>query len=493
MRFLFRSFVGLLIFSLTLGVLFFSGFYLFDAIKARSEKSEKKRYQKERIFAVNVERIKRDSIAPKIFSYGEATSKRTLEIRSMETGRLDFVSEEFVEGGFVSKGQVLFRLDQKDFFDALEVAEIELEDTKAQLKEAASQLDLALRDQEVANTQLILRKNSLNRQQELATSGLTTSSVVESSQLAYSSSEQQLINKQNLVEKSKINIDKLEIQLRRRLIAIEKAERNLKETEYMAPFSGIISAVNISPGSLVSKNERVGILIDPDAIEVKFNLSANEFARVVNKKGELQTLEIITSLEIADSILSFKGRIERVSPEIPEGGSGRQIFGSIELNNYNSLRPGDFLLVEVEEPELKGISVLPASAVTIDGKLFILTSEDRLQEVSVTILRRQGEEVIVSGAPKGAEYVVQRSPQLGRGLKVKPLRAKDLENDRTSTQNDDEKLVELDQKKKNELIEFVKSMDRMPENVKDRLIKEINSGKVRSKTLRRLEKGMEGN
>ncbi len=493
MRFLFRSFVGLLIFSLTLGVLFFSGFYLFDAIKARSEKSEKKRYQKERIFAVNVEQIKRDSIAPKIFSYGEATSKRTLEIRSMETGRLDFVSEEFVEGGFVSKGQVLFRLDQKDFFDALEVAEIELEDTKAQLKEAGSQLDLALRDQEVANAQLILRKNSLNRQQELATSGLTTSSVVESSQLAYSSSEQQLINKQNLVEKSKINIDKLEIQLRRRLIAIEKAERNLKETEYMAPFSGIISAVNISPGSLVSKNERVGILIDPDAIEVKFNLSANEFARVVNKKGELQTLEIITSLEIADSILSFKGRIERVSPEIPEGGSGRQIFGSIELNNYNSLRPGDFLLIEVEEPELKDISVLPASAVTIDGKLFILTSEDRLQEVSVTILRRQGEEVIVSGAPKGAEYVVQRSPQLGRGLKVKPLRPTDLNNDRTSTQNDDEKLVELDQKKKNELIEFVKSMDRMPENVKDRLIKEINSGKVRSKTLRRLEKGMEGN
>ena len=58
---------------------------------------------------------------------------------------------------------------------------------------------------------------------------------------------------------------------------------------------------------------------------------------------------------------------------------------------------------------------------------------------------------------------------------------------------DAETLVDLDQKKKNELLEFVKSMDRMPENVKDRLIKEINSGKVRLKTLRRLEKGMERN
>ena len=493
MRFLFRSFIGLLIFSLTLGVLFFAGFYLFDAIKIRSEKPEKKRYQKERIFAVNVEKVKRISATPKIFTYGEASSKRTLEIRSMAAGRLDLVSNKFVEGGFVFKGQVLFRLDQKDFIDSLEVAEIDLEDINAQLKEAKSQLNLALRDQEVASTQLSLRKNSLDRQKKLEKSGLTTSSVVENSELAYASSEQQVINKQNLVEKSKININKLEIQLKRRFIAIEKAERNLKETEYVAPFSGIISTTNISPGSLVGKNERLGILIDPNAIEVKFNLSANEFARVINKKGELQELEIVAKLEITDSILPFEGRIERVSPEIPQGGSGRQVFASLQLNNYNSLRPGDFLLVEVEEPELKDISVLPATAVTIDGKLFILSGEDRLEEVNVSILRRQGKEVIVSGAPEGAEYVMQRSPQLGRGLKVKPLRASEFKNGKVPKPNDAETLVDLDQKKKNELLEFVKSMDRMPENVKDRLIKEINSGKVRLKTLRRLEKGMERN
>ena len=55
MRFLFRSFIGLLIFSLTMGVLSFAFFYLFDAIEKRAEKPERKRYQNERIFAVNVE------------------------------------------------------------------------------------------------------------------------------------------------------------------------------------------------------------------------------------------------------------------------------------------------------------------------------------------------------------------------------------------------------------------------------------------------------
>ena len=62
---------------------------------------------------------------------------------------------------------------------------------------------------------------------------------------------------------------------------------------------------------------------------------------------------------------------------------------------------------------------------TIDGKIFILEDENRLKELVVKILRRQGNEVIVSGAPIDKEYVMQRSPQLGNGLKIKPLRRKD--------------------------------------------------------------------
>ena len=36
-------------------------------------------------------------------------------------------------------------------------------------------------------------------------------------------------------------------------------------------------------------------------------------------------------------------------------------------------------------------------------------------------------------------------------------------------------------------------MDRMPKSVKDRLYEEINSGKIKAKTLMRLEKNMANN
>ena len=488
MNFLLRSFLGLIILSITLGFLVFGSFVLIEALKKRSEKSDNRRFQKERVFAVNVETLNKQIASPKILSYGEIYSKRMLEIRPLVSGRLDYVSEKFVEGGYVKSGDVLFRLNQKDYLNELEIAEIDLEDTKAQLSEAISKLDYANLEFEVSESQLNLRKNALDRQTQLAESGLITSSQLENTQLAYSSSKQQFLNKQNLVKSSKNAIEKLKIQLKRRSISIDKAKRNLDETEIKAPFDGIIASVNILPGSVINKNEKLGTLLDPNSLEVMFNLSANEFARVIDKDGKLLNLDITAYLKLSNKDIPFIGKIERINPEIMNIGSGRKLFASINLGENKTLRPGDFVVLEIKEPSLKNITVLPSSAVTIDGKIFILEEDNRLKEIEVTILRRQGNEVIVSGAPTEKEYVMQRSPQLGNGLKIKPLRKKDREISNSVNLSKNNEFVIISSEKQKKLINIVDKLDRMPKSVKDRLYEEINSGKIKAKTLKRLEK-----
>ena len=490
MNFLLRSFLGLIILSITLGFLIFGSFVLIEALKKRSEKSDNRRFQKERVFAVNVETLNKQIASPKILSYGEIYSKRMLEIRPLVSGRLDYVSEKFVEGGYVKSGDILFRLNQKDYLNELEIAEIDLEDTKAQLSEAISKLDYANLEFEVSESQLNLRKNALDRQTQLAESGLITSSQLENTQLAYSSSKQQFLNKQNLVKSSKNAIDKLKIQLKRRSISIDKAKRNLDETEIKAPFDGIIASVNILPGSVINKNEKLGTLLDPNSLEVMFNLSANEFARVIDKDGKLLNLDITAYLKLSNNDIPFSGKIERINPEIMNIGSGRKLFASINLGENKTLRPGDFVVLEIKEPSLKNITVLPSSAVTIDGKIFILEEDNRLKEIEVTILRRQGNEVIVSGAPTDKEYVMQRSPQLGNGLKIKPLRKKDREISNSVNLSKNNELVTISPEKQKKLINILDKLDRMPKSVKDRLYEEINSGKIKAKTLKRLEKNM---
>ena len=493
MNFLLRSFLGLIILSITLGFLIFGSFVLIEALKKRSEKSDNRRFQKERVFAVNVETLNKQIASPKILSYGEIYSKRMLEIRPLVSGRLDYVSEKFVEGGYVKSGDILFRLNQKDYLNELEIAEIDLEDTKAQLSEAISKLDYANLEFEVSESQLNLRKNALDRQTQLAESGLITSSQLENTQLAYSSSKQQFLNKQNLVKSSKNAIDKLKIQLKRRSISIDKAKRNLDETEIKAPFDGIIASVNILPGSVINKNEKLGTLLDPNSLEVMFNLSANEFARVIDKDGKLLNLDITAYLKLSNNDIPFSGKIERINPEIINIGSGRKLFASINLGENKTLRPGDFVVLEIKEPSLKNITVLPSSAVTIDGKIFILEEDNRLKEIEVTILRRQGNEVIVSGAPTDKEYVMQRSPQLGNGLKIKPLRKKDREISNSVNLSKNNELITISPEKQKKLINILDKLDRMPKSVKDRLYEEINSGKIKAKTLKRLEKNMGNN
>ncbi len=493
MNFLLRSFLGLIILGITLGFLIFGSFVLIEALKKRSEKSDNRRFQKERVFAVNVETLNKQIASPKILSYGEIYSKRMLEIRPLVSGRLDYVSEKFVEGGYVKSGDILFRLNQKDYLNELEIAEIDLEDTKAQLSEAISKLDYANLEFEVSESQLNLRKNALDRQTQLAESGLITSSQLENTQLAYSSTKQQFLNKQNLVKSSKNAIDKLKIQLKRRSISIDKAKRNLDETEIKAPFDGIIASVNILPGSVINKNEKLGTLLDPNSLEVMFNLSANEFARVIDKDGKLLNLDITAYLKLSNNKIPFSGKIERINPEIMNIGSGRKLFASINLGENKTLRPGDFVVLEIKEPSLKNITVLPSSAVTIDGKIFILEEDNRLKEIEVTILRRQGNEVIVSGAPTDKEYVMQRSPQLGNGLKIKPLRKKDREISNSVNLSKNKELVAISPEKQKKLINILDKLDRMPKSVKDRLYEEINSGKIKAKTLKRLEKNMGNN
>ena len=88
---------------------------------------------------------------------------------------------------------------------------------------------------------------------------------------------------------------------------------------------------------------------------------------------------------------------------------------------------------------------------------------------------------------------MQRSPQLGIGLKVKPLSTEDLESAGIPKGKLEEEFVILDPEQKINLVEFIKSIDRMPKSAKDRLLKQIDTGKLSSKTLKRLERRMKEN
>ncbi len=495
MRFFFRAIIGFFLFGLVLSFLGVAVISVNDALKTRAEKNSKNRFAKERTYNAYVDKLKSSKFVPKITAYGEAKSWRSLELRTASSGRLIFLAESFREGGQIQKNDLLFKIDPSQAEDLFEFAKVNLAEAKAELKEANLALVLVIDDRNAAKQQLKLRESALTRQKSLKTSGIVTKTSVENAELLLSNAQQILVGRENALAQGRFRIEKASVALERAKISFEQAKRQLKETEYRAPFSGIISKVSVAPGRLLNRNEQLGVLIDPKAIEVEFQVSNQEFSRLVDSNGDILRLPIKVKLELNNLSIERSGLIQRSGGEVVQGASGRQIFASLDGLRGSGIRPGDFLLVEIEESELSGVAIIPSSSADSNGNIFLVGKEDRLEEYKSEILRRQGDFIILENVPFGREYVSQRAPQLDVGLRINPIRIDEKSNSISSLEKPDkseEKLVAITKEQREKLIEFVNNNKRIPKDVRKGIIAQLQREKVSSKLVSRFEKRMEG-
>jgi hypothetical protein len=88
----------------------------------------------------------------------------------------------------------------------------------------------------------------------------------------------------------------------------------------------------------------------------------------------------------------------------------------VELAAPRGFRPGDFVTVRLQEPALRDVALLPASAVTAAGNVLAITADNRLEAVAVTIAPAGRQRLIIAAqALAGREIVREDRPQPGRG------------------------------------------------------------------------------
>jgi multidrug efflux pump subunit AcrA (membrane-fusion protein) len=269
---------------------------------------------------------------------------------------------------------------------------------------------------------MALRAQARDRTAGLRDRGLGTEAELETAELALSTAEAALVAARRAEAVAEARIARGAIALSRARLQAEEAARRLAETEVRAPFAGVLTEVAVVPGRLVGANEKLGVLVDPEGLEVAFGVSNAEYVRLAAEDGAMPAHPVLAELALDGAPLVLPGRIERVDAAVVAGQSGRMLYARLEADRSGLLRPGDFLTVRVPEPPLRDVAVIPAAAASPAGQILVLAEGERLEEVSVRILRRQGDRLIVAGAPFGREYVTERQPQLGPGVLVRPIR-----------------------------------------------------------------------
>jgi membrane fusion protein (multidrug efflux system) len=321
-------------------------------------------------------------------------------VKAQVTGYL--LQQDYQEGAFVQKGQLLFQIDPRPFQAVLDQAEGQLAQANAQLANAQA---LQLRNQLDVDRYTPLAKEQAASQQDL---------------------DNAIQN--NLAAQATVATAKAQIQTAQ--AAGETARLNLGFTRLVAPISGIAGIAQLQVGALVDPSSApVTTVSTVDPIKVYFTVSESEyldfnrrFPTESGRQAELKRLPL--DLILADgTTYGHQGLVDFADRAVNQG-TGAILIAGLFPNPGNILRPGGYGRIRAATRIESGALVIPQRAVTeLQGsyQVAVVDDENNVSIRTVTPGERTGSDWIISKGLRAGERVVAEGAQKVRpGTQVNP-------------------------------------------------------------------------
>jgi RND family efflux transporter MFP subunit len=313
------------------------------------------------------------------------------------------IRQEYKEGSFVKKGQLLFQIDPRPFQAALDQAKAQLAQAKAQLVNAEANLRKSQLDVEKYTP---LAKEQAATQQDLDNAIQTT------------------FANQATVETSKASIQAAEA-------AVETAQINLNFTRIVSPINGIAGLAQNQVGDLVSASSSSPITtvsaVDP--IKVYFAPSEQEYLAFSRQfptaaSREAQERRIPIELILADgTTYAHEGRIDFANRQVDQN-TGTIRIEALFPNPGNILRPGGYGQVRAVKRMQTAALLVPQRAVSeLQGsyQVAVVDSENKVSILNVKVGERVGNMwVIIEGLKPGERVVAEGVQKVAPGARAKP-------------------------------------------------------------------------
>lgn len=353
---------------------------------------------------VAVENITVAPMTLEVSSYGVVRPKYETTMVAQVSGEIVELSEAFVRGGLVKKGQLLARVDPNDYQAALIDAQANMASARSALEQEVAQGKVAEREwnqiKDSSPTELSLRKPQLA--QELARVKAAQASVL-------------------------------------------RAKRNLQRTEIRAPYDAMIESRAIGLGSFVSTGAQVGKLLGTAIAEIRLPVADNQLQFLV-AQGQLAKVNLTGTYAGKDvqwqaRIVRSEGVVDdksRMSYLVAEVQDPYQLQSTEEENN-TMLRFGAYVQAKILGIEIASASVVPRYLV-VNDRIAILDDESKLHYADIDIIRQQGGDVIVAnGLIDGDKLIVSALDYPVEGMKL-ALAGDDNKDQDTTDDSSNEKV-----------------------------------------------------
>ena len=309
------------------------------------------------------------------------------------SGRVLSIDEDFVEGGFFERDQILIRLDDRDYRAAV-----------AQARAQVAQAELAIeREEEEAR---IAREEW----ERFDRGGEPSALVLREPQLA----------------QARANLDAARAQL-------AKAERDLERTLVRAPYRGRVREKSVDVGDFLQPGARAAAIYAVDYAEIRVPLYDKDLAylqlplgiRGIDPPSEEAPVAQVRG-RFAGADHEWTGIVHRTEGEIDPRTRMVTVvvrvadpYGAAAREGGVPLAAGMYVDVAIEGRTVEDVAVVPRSAILQDDRIGVVV-DGKLRIRQPTILRATREQAVLGeGVADGEQLLLTRLDTLVDGMSVR--------------------------------------------------------------------------
>lgn len=319
-----------------------------------------------------------ESIRLTVMAEGVVTPRTESQLVPEVSGRVLWVSQALVVGGFFDAGQTLLKIDPREY----ELAVIRARSAVAQAKTR-----VATEEQEAA----VARK-----EWETLGEGEPAPLVLREPQLAEARAAQASAE-----------------------AALEQAQFDLERTIVKAPFDGRIREKSVDVGQYVQRGQSVARLYSVDIAEVRLPVPDAQLAYVtlplayrnVENAKNADGPSVVLSANFAGETYRWSGRIVRTEGEIDPRTRMIQAIAQVEdpyARAGDSRRPplaiGMFVQAEIYGKRVQAIPV-PRTAIRGENTVLVVNDRNRIEFRQLEILRQERDRVLATGGVGDGERI----------------------------------------------------------------------------------------
>jgi membrane fusion protein (multidrug efflux system) len=346
-------------------------------------------------------------------------------IKAEVTGYL--LTQNYIEGSFVRKGQLLFEIDPRPMQAAADQAIGQLAQAKAQI--AQSKAGLVQAQAQLASAEANQRKAQMDedRYLPLAEQQAISQQDLDNAKQSNQSMQAQVAAAKAQVETAKAQTEAAQAGVTAAAAVVETTKVNLGLTKLTSPIDGIAGVAATQVGNLVGPSSNAITTVSTlDPIKANFTVSEQEYLSLTRNASVLNRLSL--ELILSDgSVYPQKGRFSFADREVNPGTGAIRLTGLFP-NPGNRLRPGQYAKVRATIGVRAGALLVPQRSVTDTQGSYLVAVVDPNNTIRLAPVKpgdRIGSNwVIEEGLKPGERVVTEGLFKIRPGERVNPKGAK---------------------------------------------------------------------